>query len=110
MLPAVFSGLVGLNQEILSMRLLSTIAAALAVAAAFAAPAADAQGSCHSLWVERNSYYKQAGYCFRTERAIAYFGNAGCYIYNEAQVRFSPGVWARILEIRRLEQAMGCPV
>ena len=92
------------------MRLLSTIAAELAVAATSGAPTADAQGSCHSLWVERNSYYKQAGYCFRTERAIAYFGNGGCYIYNEGQIRFSPGVWARILEIRRLEQAMGCPV
>ena len=91
------------------MRLLSTTAAALAVAAALGATTAHAQ-SCHSLWVERNSYYQRAGYCFRTPRAIAYFGNAGCYIVNEAQLRFPPGVWARILEIRRIERARGCPV
>jgi hypothetical protein len=92
------------------MRLRSVAAAALAIAAALGVSTARAQGSCQSLWVERNSYYKQAGYCFRTARAIAYFGNGGCYIYNEAQIRFSPGVWARIQEIRRLERAMGCPV
>jgi hypothetical protein len=91
------------------MRLLSTTAAALVVAAALGASTANAQ-SCHALWVERNSYYKQAGYCFRTARAIAYFGNGGCYILNEAQIRFPPGVWARIQQIRRLERAMGCPV
>ena len=90
------------------MRFLSTTAAAFAVAAALGASTAYAQ-SCQSLWIERNSYYKQAGYCFRTQRAIAYFGNGGCYIYNEAQIRFSPGVWARIQEIRGLERAMGCP-
>jgi hypothetical protein len=28
------------------------------------------------LWVERNSYYKEAGYCFKTTRAISYFGVA----------------------------------
>ena len=50
------------------MRLLSTTAAALAVAAALGATTAHAQ-SCHSLWVERNSYYQRAGYCFRTPRA-----------------------------------------
>jgi hypothetical protein len=83
---------------------------ALAVAAALGAAAAHAQGSCQSLWVERNSYYKDAGYCFRTQRAIAYFGNGGCYVYDEGQIRFPPGVWARIQEIRRLERQQGCPM
>jgi hypothetical protein len=91
------------------MRLLSTTVAVLVVAAASGASTAYAQ-SCQTLWVERNSYYKQAGYCFVTQRAIAYFGNGGCYIYNEAQIRFPPGIWARIQEIRRLERAIGCPV
>jgi hypothetical protein len=92
------------------MRLLTVAAAALASALALGASSARAQGSCQSLWVERNSYYKQAGYCFRTQRAVAYFGNGGCYIYNEADIRFSPGVWARIQEIRRIERQMGCPL
>jgi hypothetical protein len=53
-------------------------AAALAIAAlAASAPPANAQ-SCYDLWVERNAYYKRAGYCFRTPRAIAFFGNGGC--------------------------------
>ena len=40
------------------------------VAASAAATPALAQGICQSLWVERNSIYKDAGYCFKTARAI----------------------------------------
>ena len=90
------------------MRVLATAAAVLTLATTLAAPLAHAQ-SCQALWVERNSYYKQAGYCFKTQRAIQYFGNAGCYIYNEGDIQFPPGVWARIQQIRRIERAMGCP-
>ena len=40
---------------------------------------AEAQAqSCGELWYERNSIYKAAGYCSRTQRAISAFGNAGC--------------------------------
>src|SRR5205085_122943 len=52
-------------------------------------PLAQAQ-SCQDLWVERNSYYKQHGYCFKTSRAISYFGNAGCSYDNEGAVPLSP--------------------
>ena len=90
------------------MRWLATAAAVVTVAATLGAPAARAQ-DCQSLWVERNSYYKNAGYCFRTRRAIEYFGNAGCYIYDERQLQFPPGVWNRILQIRQIERALGCP-
>ncbi len=91
------------------MRLILTGAAVLILAATLGTPAARAQ-DCQSLWVERNSYYKNAGYCFRTQRAIQYFGNQGCYITNESQLQFPPGIWARILQIRQIERAMGCPV
>jgi hypothetical protein len=91
------------------MRLLSTAAAVLIAAATLGADAARAQ-DCQSLWVERNSYYKNAGYCFRTQRAIQYFGNGGCYVTDERQLQFPPGVWARILQIRQIERAMGCPI
>jgi hypothetical protein len=91
------------------MRLLLSMAAvALAVAAAVGAPAARAE-DCQSLWIERNTYYKEAGYCFKTPPAIRHFGNQGCYIDNEAEIRFQPSVWARIQQIRRIERAMGCP-
>ena len=46
------------------------------VASAAAIPSAYAQ-SCQQLWVERNSYYKARGYCFKSARAISYFGNGG---------------------------------
>ena len=90
------------------MRLLLTAVAVLTVAATLAPAVAQAQ-SCQALWVERNTYYKQAGYCFRTRRAIEYFGNAGCYIYNEAQIVFPPNIRRRIDDIMRLERAWGCP-
>ena len=89
------------------MRSLSTAAAVLIAAATM--PAARAQ-DCQSLWVERNTYYKNAGYCFKTRRAIEYFGNGGCYIQDERQLQFPPAIWARIQQIRRTERAMGCPV
>ena len=69
---------------------------------------ASAQQSCESLWVERNTYYKDAGYCFKTQRAIAYFGNQGCMYNNEAAVPLSAYTRARINEIVRLERMMGC--
>ena len=64
---------------------------------------------CQALWVERNSYYKQAGYCFKTARAIAYFGNAGCLYDNENRVPLSAQVRARIDQIVRIERAYRCP-
>jgi hypothetical protein len=33
---------------------------------------------CEQLWILRNSIFKDAGYCFKTPRAINWFGNAGC--------------------------------
>ena len=86
------------------MRLLSM--AALLAFATLGAPVARAQ-DCQSLWVERNTYYKQAGYCFRTPRAIAYFGNEGCYRNSEPP--FPPNIRARIQRLLALERAMGCP-
>jgi hypothetical protein len=69
--------------------------------------AASAQ-SCQDLWVERNSYYKQAGYCFKTSRAISYFGNGGCIYDIEASVPLPRDIRARIAEITRMERRSGC--
>jgi hypothetical protein len=71
------------------------------------ASAASAQ-SCQQLWVERNSYYKQAGYCFKTSRAISYFGNGGCIHDIEASVPLPRDIRARIAEITRMERRSGC--
>jgi hypothetical protein len=85
------------------------IIAALVVAASGVSfiSAASAQ-SCQELWVERNSYYKQAGYCFKTSRAISYFGNGGCSYDIEASVPLPRDIRARIAEITRIERRMGC--
>jgi hypothetical protein len=64
--------------------------------------------NCQELWVERNSYYKQYGYCFKTSRAIAYFGNSGCQYDSEASVPLPRGIRRRIAEITRLERELGC--
>lgn len=64
--------------------------------------------SCQELWVERNSYYKEAGYCFKTRRAISYFGNGSCIYDIEAAVPLPRGVRVRIAEITALERRNGC--
>lgn len=64
--------------------------------------------SCQELWVQRNSIYKANGYCFKTQRGIAYFGNGGCLYDNEAQIPMSPRDRARIADITRAERAFGC--
>jgi hypothetical protein len=64
--------------------------------------------NCQELWVERNSYYKDGGYCFKTPRAIRYFGNAGCRYDDEGSVPLSQGTRNRIAVITRIEQSLGC--
>jgi hypothetical protein len=49
------------------MRLLPTAATMLFAAATLATTVSLSYAqTCQSLWVERNSYYKAAGYCFHT--------------------------------------------
>jgi hypothetical protein len=64
--------------------------------------------TCQSLWVERNTYYKAGGFCFKTARAIAYFGNAGCRYDAEGRVPLSRATRNRIAQIQRLERRLGC--
>jgi hypothetical protein len=74
------------------------LGAAVLGTAAIVAPPASAQ-SCQDLWVERNSYYKEAGYCF---------SNAGCRYDDERDLPLSRAVRARIAQITRLERRLGC--
>jgi phosphopantetheinyl transferase len=68
----------------------------------------DAQDACSRLWVQRNAIYKANGYCFKTERAISYFGNAGCQYDEEADVPLSHRERARIARIIAEERSLGC--
>jgi YARHG domain len=70
---------------------------------------AEAQDRCSQLWYERNSIFKEAGYCFRTPRAIRAFGNAGCSYDDESDVPLSVRRRQAVNEIRREERALGCP-
>lgn len=85
------------------------LAAALVVSTAASAVAQDYRGwSCRDLWVERNQIFKDAGYCFNTQRAVRYFGNAGCMYDRQADVPLSANQRRIIAEIVRVERFTGC--
>lgn len=64
--------------------------------------------SCGDLWYERNAIYKEAGYCFNTQRGIRAFGNSGCQYDNVNDVPLSANSRARIADIVRMERMYGC--
>jgi hypothetical protein len=76
----------------------------------FAASVAPARAGdpCEDLWVERNSIYKAYGYCFKTQRAINYFGNSGCIYDSEGAIPMSGADRATVLDIKHREKAQGC--
>ncbi len=91
--------------------ILATAAAALLAASMIPAKAGDVQGDaydCQELWVMRNEIYKANGYCFKTSRAINYFGNGGCSYHNEGAVPLSGGERSVIRSVRASERRQGC--
>lgn len=64
--------------------------------------------SCQSLWEVRNLIYQQNGYCFQTERARNAFGNSGCWITNQSEVRLNAYERENVARILRAEKAKGC--
>ncbi|KQQ31418.1 hypothetical protein ASF53_01575 [Methylobacterium sp. Leaf123] len=81
---------------------------AAAVLVSLTASPALAAFPCDELWGERNGIYKDAGYCFRTERAIRAFGNSGCKYDALADVPLSARQRADIADIQRQERENGC--
>jgi hypothetical protein len=64
--------------------------------------------SCETLWILRNSIYKDHKYCFKTARAINWFGNAGC-LYDEVSDVPLPKVQrGNISRIKLIEAAKAC--
>lgn len=82
---------------------------ALAFLAMSAAPAPAFAQSCEDLWVARNEIYKAQGYCFRTQRGIDAFGNAGCQYDNAEDLPLSNSQRRVIADIQREERARRCP-
>jgi hypothetical protein len=79
--------------------------ACLGLAASVAPARADV---CFDLWVQRNSIYKAYGYCFKTPRAISYFGNAGCQYDYEGDIPMSRTDRNTVAAIKKRERALGC--
>ena len=64
--------------------------------------------SCYDLWYARNLIYAENGYCFKTARAINYFGNGGCAYHSEGAVPLSRSERSLIRGIRASERRQGC--
>ena len=86
----------------------SILLVALSLAALPAAAQSVKGGSCQELWLARNAIYREAGYCFRTPRAISTFGNAGCRHDSVATLPMTPWQRGRVAEIGAQERALGC--
>jgi len=93
------------------IRMVTMIAVgAVAVGLAGAASAQNSYWdfSCGQLWQARNQIYKNAGYCFKTPRAISFFGNAGCQYDSMGAVPLSSGDQYEVAQIVRVERSKGC--
>jgi len=84
------------------------LAAAL-LSSGMASPAFANPQACAELWTARNEIYKAQGYCFRTKRAIAAFGNAGCQYDNVEDLPLSANDHRAIADIVQQERALRCP-
>ncbi|WP_050994345.1 DUF4424 family protein [Bradyrhizobium sp. YR681] len=72
-------------------------------------PQSVAGQNCDQLWQQRNSIFKAGGYCFRTPRAIASFGNAGCKYDNIVDVPLSARDRQLVNDIQQVERIKACP-
>ena len=63
---------------------------------------------CSALWELRNVIYYEAGYCFKTKRAINHFGNDQCEIDDAEDLDFSRIEQSNIDTIARVEKRKGC--
>ncbi len=90
------------------LRVMVVVTALLPLAAAPAAAQNRAQ-ACDDLWVSRNEIYKAQGYCFKTRRAIAHFGNAGCQYDDIEDVPLSANSRRAVADLVRQERDLGCP-
>lgn len=70
---------------------------------AVAGPAAA--NECMTLWLERNAYFANKGYCFGSALGKGVFGNSGCHTKNP---NMSSAEQRRISQIQSREKALGC--
>ena len=81
---------------------------ALACLASLLVTPALAAFPCDELWGERNAVYADAGYCFKTARGIAAFGNATCRYSDIRDVPLSARDRQKVAEVAAEERRNGC--
>ncbi|MCC7252540.1 YARHG domain-containing protein [Hyphomicrobium sp.] len=64
--------------------------------------------SCEDLWILRNSIWNDAGYCFKTPRAIKAFGNHACQYTDQSAVPLNDYQRANARTILAVESAHNC--
>ncbi|MER2193952.1 YARHG domain-containing protein [Methylobacterium brachiatum] len=64
---------------------------------------------CAEAWYQRNLIYKQAGYCFRSQRAIRTFGNTDCRYDATDRIPLSRQEQTTVAELQAFERAHACP-
>lgn len=66
------------------------------------------QFSCQVLWELRNTIYFENGYCFKTDRAVDFFGNDECFVTNQSKVRLNNFERANVAAVAAVEKQKGC--
>lgn len=84
------------------------IAALLALITVSSRGLAQDIGRCQAYWQERNTILKENRYCFKSPRAIHYFGNSGCVYQRVEDIPLPTAQLERMLEIRAMEKAHKC--
>lgn len=64
--------------------------------------------SCETLWVLRNSIFKDAKYCFQSARAVSWFGNEGCLHSEQELVPLNDYQRSNVSVIKSVEGERGC--
>ena len=64
--------------------------------------------NCEFLYQMRNLIFKEHGYCFVTQRAIAALGNEGCHVRSLGALGLSPLERKNAATILQAERRKGC--
>ncbi len=72
-------------------------------------PKLSSMSKCDRLWVARNRVFHRLKYCFKTDRAIQYFGNNGCHRTRKEVTRvMSKSQRDRVNTLLKAECRNGC--
>ena len=92
--------------------LILAIAAAASLSSTLVpARAGDVQGDaydCNELWVMRNQIYKDNGLCFKSTKAVTYFGNGGCSHGSLSELSLSNQEHSVLKDIKKSEARQSC--